>query len=149
MMQRRRDSECLPVRLLRLQRFRILRKLCREVLYLYGCDLPYGVQIGHRVQISHRGLGVVIHPRTTIEDDVTIFHGVTIGRAAANKPMGPILVGRGAIIGAGAVVLSGESGRVIGNGARIGANSVVTCDVPPHETWVGIPARPASKSIPL
>lgn len=96
--------------------------------------------IGRRLFIDH-GTGVVIGQTAVIEDDVTIYHGVTlggVGRADDKCNKRHPTVAKGAMIGSGAQVLGNIT---IGRGARIGSNSVVTNDVPAHCTAIGIPAR--------
>ena len=118
-----------------------LRRIVREVLYLYGCDIPPAVKFGKNVEIVHRGLGLVIYPKVTIGDNVTIYHGVTIGRAVRTGPIGETVIGNGVTISTGAVILIGPEGRRIGAGAIIGANAVVREDVPAGEVWGGVPAK--------
>jgi serine O-acetyltransferase len=113
----------------------------REILYLYGCDIPPEVKFGKGVHIAHRGLGLVIYPCVTIGDDVTIYHGVTIGRALRTGPVGDTVIGNRATLSAGAVIMIGPQGRSIGDDAIVGANAVVTCDIPAGEVWAGVPAR--------
>lgn len=125
-----------------------LKTLVREVLYLYGCDIPPEVSFGKNVHIAHRGLGLVIYPRVTIGDDVTIYHGVTIGRALRTGPVGDTLIGNRVTLSTGAVIMIGPEGRTIGDGAIVGANAVVTCDVPPGEVWGGVPARRIGSNVP-
>lgn len=96
--------------------------------------------IGRRLFIDH-GTGVVIGQTAVIEDDVTIYHGVTlggVGRADDTCNKRHPTLERGAMIGSGAQVLGNIT---IGRGARIGSNSVVTNDVPAYCTAIGIPAR--------
>ncbi|MCW2782065.1 MAG: hypothetical protein JWR35_2514 [Marmoricola sp.] len=101
-----------------------------------GARVPAQVTIGERVAFLHDAQGLVIHPRVVIGDDVRIYHQVTIG-SATNKPGIPV-IGNGVLIGVGAKILGPVN---IGDGARIGANAVVTRDVPAGATAVGIPAR--------
>ncbi len=118
-----------------------LRGLARFVSHLSrmltGIEIHPGARIGRRLFIDH-GMGVVVGETATIGDDVTIYHGVTLGGLSlkAGKRHPDVL--DGAIIGAGAQVLGPIT---VGIGAKVGANSVVVADVCDHTTVVGIPAR--------
>lgn len=118
-----------------------LRGLARFVSHLSrmltGIEIHPGARIGRRLFIDH-GMGVVVGGTATIGDDVTIYHGVTLGGLSlkAGKRHPDVL--DGAIIGAGAQVLGPIT---VGRGAKVGANSVVVADVRDHSTVVGIPAR--------
>ena len=82
--------------------------------------------------------GIEIHPGAQIGDDCQIYHGVTLGgRGTAHTKRHPTLED-GVMIGAGAKCLGNIT---IGKGAKVGANAVVLQDVPPYATAVGIPAR--------
>lgn len=106
--------------------------------FFTGVEIHPGAEVGRRVFIDH-GAGVVIGETAVIGDDVTIFHGVTLGgtgKATGGKRHPTI--GSGVLIGAGAQVLGAIE---VGDGARIGAGAVVLKDVPPHVTVAGVPAR--------
>lgn len=108
---------------------------------LTGIEIHPEAKIGKRLFIDH-GTGVVIGQTSVIGDDVTIYHGVTLGGVVRKTAPGetkrhPTLE-NGAMIGAGAQVLGNVT---IGEGAKVGANSVVTESVPAHKTALGIPAR--------
>ncbi|HHV20400.1 MAG TPA: serine acetyltransferase [Propionibacterium sp.] len=97
----------------------------------YGIELPAAVTVGRRVRIVHQG-GIVIHPSVVIEDDVLIRQNVTIGLRGDNdkaEPHAVPIVRRGASFGAGAVAVGPIE---IGEDAVVGANAVVTQDVPPY-----------------
>lgn len=136
----------LATRLIALRNTPGLRRIAREWLYIYGCDIPPHVKIGAGLRVEHRGIGLVLHSLTEIGDDVVLYHGVTVGRARLSGPVGRTIIGDRVVIGAGAVILTGETDRRIGSDSVIGANSVVTCDVPPGEVWVGMPARRIARS---
>jgi serine O-acetyltransferase len=112
--------------------------------FFTGIEIHPGAQIGRRFFIDH-GMGVVIGETAEIGDDVTLYHGVTLGGIAPSvnshelrhQKRHPTLRD-GAIIGSGAQVLGPV---VIGERARVGANAVVVKDVPAGATAVGIPAR--------
>lgn len=115
----------------------LYRQLYRRVRNHYGIELPYTVELGRRVVIEHSG-AIVIHGYAKIGDECIIRQGVTIGIRSIERLGDVPELGRRVDIGAGAKIL----GRVrVGDGARIGANAVVLCDVPPGATAVGIPAR--------
>lgn len=107
---------------------------------LTGIDIHPGAKLGERLFIDH-GQAVVIGETAVIGDDVTIYQSVTLG---GTDPTNGIAGKRhptledGVIIGSGAAVLGPIT---VGSRARIGANSVVTRDVPEGATMVGIPAR--------
>lgn len=103
-----------------------------------GIEIHPGAQIGRHVLIDH-GMGVVIGETAIVEDDVTIYHGTTLGgrEIVKGKKRHPTIK-RGAMIGVGAMVLGDIT---VGEGAKIGANSVVLQDVDPGATAVGIQAH--------
>lgn len=109
-------------------------KICSQILT--GIDLPCETQIGKRLRFEHFG-GIIISGDSVIGDDVVIRQGVTIGLKHAGQRGAPV-IGDRVEIGAGAKILGSIR---IGNGALIGANAVVVCDVPAGTTAVGIPAR--------
>ncbi|GBL32385.1 probable serine acetyltransferase [Methylophilaceae bacterium] len=83
-------------------------------------------------------MGVVIGETAIIEDDCTLYHGVTLGGTSWNKGKRHPTLKQGVVIGAGAKILGPIT---IGRGAKIGSNAVVVKDVPAKATAVGIPAR--------
>jgi serine O-acetyltransferase len=100
-------------------------------------DIHPGAKLGRRFFIDH-GAGVVIGETAEIGDDVTLYHGVTLGGTTWNKGKRHPTLGDGVVIGAGAKVLGAIT---LGKGVRVGANSVVVKDVPADRTVVGIPGR--------
>ena len=110
--------------------------------FLTGIEIHPGARIGRRFFIDH-GMGVVIGETAEIGDDVLIYHGVTLGGLSGSPGKRHPTIGSGVAIGAGAQVLGPI---LVGDGARIGANAVVTKDVPARCTVVGIPARPPAGS---
>lgn len=109
-----------------------------------GIEIHPAAVIGKRLFIDH-GMGVVIGETAEIGDDVTLYHGVTLGGVAPSVDSDsqrqvkrhPTLES-GVIVGSGAQILGPIT---VGNGARVGANAVVVADVLPGLTVTGIPAR--------
>ncbi len=120
-----------------------LRVLGRFISHLAkivtGIEIHPGATIGRRFFIDH-GTGVVIGETAIIGDDVTLYHGVTLGGTSLHKGKRHPTLEDGVIVGSGAQVLGPIT---VAKGARIGANAVVLTDVPPGVTMVGIPARMA------
>lgn len=104
---------------------------------LTGIEIHPGAKIGRRVFIDH-GMGVVIGETALIGDDVTLYHGVTLGGTSWNKGKRHPTLEDGVVIGAGAKVLGPIT---IAAGAKVGSNAVVTKAVPAGATAVGNPAR--------
>ncbi len=105
--------------------------------FLTGIEIHPGATIGRRFFIDH-GMGVVIGETAVIQDDVTIYHGVTLGGTSWNKGRRHPTLESGVVIGAGAKVLGPIT---VGAGARVGSDAVVVKDVPAGATAVGNPAR--------
>lgn len=103
--------------------------------WLTGIEIHPGATIGRRFFIDH-GMGIVIGETAEIGDDVTLYHGVTLGGTTWQEKKRHPTLENGVIIGAGAKVLGAIT---IGEQARIGANSVVLQNVPAHSTVIGIP----------
>ena len=108
-----------------------------------GIEIHPGATIGRRLFIDH-GLGVVIGETAEIGDDVTLYHGVTLGGISTSRQFSgrrhPVIED-GVIVGAGAQVLGAIT---VGRGARVGANAVAVKDVPAGATVIGIPAQVVS-----
>jgi len=113
---------------------RLLSQLTRATT---GIEIHPGAQIGARLFIDH-GMGVVIGETAEIGDDVLMYHGVTLGGRSLDRVKRHPSVGHNVTIGAGARLLGPI---VIGDGAQIGANAVVTHNVPAGATATGIPAQ--------
>ena len=105
--------------------------------FLTGIEIHPGATIGRRVFIDH-GMGVVIGETAEIGDDCTLYHGVTLGGVSWNQGKRHPTLGKGVVVGAGAKILGPFT---VGDGAKVGSNSVVVKAVPPGATVVGIPAR--------
>ena len=109
--------------------------MSRIVETLTGITLPLEARIGPGLRIYHFG-NIVIHSQAVIGRNCTLRHGVTIGNRVPDGPA-PVIEDN-VDFGAYALVLGGVR---IGNGAKIGAMTVVLSDVPPGATAVGVPAR--------
>ncbi len=116
----------------------LLARLVSEVSRLLtGIEIHPGAKIGKRLVIDH-GMGVVIGETSVIGDDCLIFHGVTLGgKSFENIKRHPTIEDR-VTVGAGAKILGNIT---IGRESSIGANSVVTKDIPAGSVATGIPAQ--------
>jgi serine O-acetyltransferase len=120
------------------QGFRVLGRFLSHVGKIFtGIEIHPAATLGERFFIDH-GTGVVIGETAVIGADVTLYHGVTLGGTSLHKGKRHPTLEDGVIVGSGAQVLGPIT---VGKGARIGANAVVLTDVPPGVTMVGIPAR--------
>lgn len=111
---------------------------------LTGIEIHPGAQIGKKFFIDH-GMGVVIGETAEIGDNVTLYHGVTLGGVTWDKVKRHPTIGDNVVIGSGAKVLGPFT---VGKGAKIGSNSVVVKEVPPQATVVGIPGRVVMQAEP-
>ena len=102
-----------------------------------GIEIHPGAKIGKRFFIDH-GMGVVIGETAEIGDDVTLYHGVTLGGTTWNKGKRHPTLEDGVVVGAGAKILGPFT---VHKGAKVGSNAVVTKEVPEGVTAVGSPAR--------
>ncbi|RUW25221.1 MULTISPECIES: serine O-acetyltransferase [unclassified Mesorhizobium] len=100
-------------------------------------DIHPGATVGWRFFIDH-GAGVVIGETAEVGDDVTLYHGVTLGGTSWAPGKRHPTLESGVLVGAGAKILGAIT---VGAGCRVGANAVVIKDVPPGMTVVGIPGR--------
>lgn len=115
----------------------IARFISQFARFLTGIEIHPGAQIGKRLFIDH-GMGIVIGETTTIGDNCTIYHGVTLGGTGKDKYKRHPDLGNNVVVGCGAKVLGPIK---IGNNVKIGANSVVLKEVPNNSTVVGIPGK--------
>lgn len=109
-----------------------------------GIEIHPGAKIGRRFFIDH-GMGVVIGETAEIGDDVTLYHGVTLGGTTWNKGKRHPTLEDGVVVGAGAKILGPFT---VGKNAKVGSNAVVTKAVPANTTAVGNPARFITKDQP-
>ena len=130
-----------------------LKFFARMIMYFgrifTGIEIHPAAKIGNNFFMDH-GIGIVIGETAEIGENVTIYQGVTLGgimpsvesEAQRNQKRHPT-IGNNVIIGSGAQILGAIN---VGDNARIGANSVVSKDVPSNVTVAGIPAREFSRS---
>jgi serine O-acetyltransferase len=117
---------------------KLLARLVSELgRLLTGVEIHPGAQIGRRLFIDH-GMGVVIGETAEIGDDVLIYQGVTLGGTRLEKGKRHPTVENGVMISAGASIIGPVT---IGRGSRIGAGAVVVSPAPPNSTIVGIPGK--------
>jgi len=120
------------------RQFRWLGRMVSHIArFLTGIEIHPGATIGRRFFIDH-GMGVVIGETAIVGDDVTLYHGVTLGGTSWNKGRRHPTLEDGVVIGAGAKVLGPIT---IGARAKVGSNAVVVKNVPAGTTAVGNPAR--------
>ncbi|MBQ6819689.1 MAG: serine O-acetyltransferase [Clostridium sp.] len=117
--------------------FFMARLISQISRFLTGIEIHPGAIIGRGLFIDH-GMGVVIGETTEIGDNVTIYHGVTLGGTGKEKGKRHPTVEDNVIVGAGAKVLGPI---VLKKGSRVGANTVVLKDVPEGATVVGCAGR--------
>lgn len=120
------------------KKYTLARIISQRARRITGIEIHPGASIGKNFFIDH-GMGVVIGETAVVGDNVTLFHGVTLGGIGgdSNSKRHPT-VEDDVMIGAGAKILGPVT---IGRGAKIGANAVVLNDIPPYSTAVGMPAR--------
>ena len=118
--------------------FKILARIIMGLTqFLCHMDIHPAATIGRRVFIDH-GIGVVIGETAIVENDVLIYQGVTLGGVSLSKGKRHPTIKANSVIGSGAKILGNIT---MGKNSRIGANSVVICDVPEDSTAVGVPAK--------
>jgi serine O-acetyltransferase len=128
------------------RKHRIIARIISQIgRFFTGIEIHPGAKIGKCLFIDH-GMGVVVGETAEVGDNVTVFHGVTLGGTGNDSGKRHPTVGDNVLIGAGAKIL----GPVfVGNNARVGAGAVVLGDVPQNATAVGVPARiiPAKNNV--
>jgi serine O-acetyltransferase len=124
-------------------RLRLLAHIvARWSRWLTGIEIHPAARIGRRLFIDH-GMGVVIGETAEVGDDVTIYHGVTLGGVSLAHGKRHPTIEDGVVIGAGAKVLGAIT---IGKGTRIGANAVVVQNIAAGQVVVGIPGKPIARA---
>jgi len=112
---------------------RIVSRFC---VLLFHCYLPYTAKIGPGFQVGYNGIGVIVHSRAEIGENVFMGPFTIIG--GRSQKFEVPRVGNDVYIAAGAKVLGDIQ---VGDGAVIGANAVVIHSVPPRAVAAGVPAR--------
>ena len=105
--------------------------------FFTGIEIHPGASLGRRVFIDH-GMGIVIGETAVVGDEVTLYHGVTLGGTSLEKVKRHPTLQPCVVVGAGAKILGDIT---IGSHSRIGANAVVVKDVPPQSVVVGVPGQ--------
>lgn len=124
---------------------RVAARIMGELIRIFtGVEIHPGATLGSGLFIDH-ATGVVIGETAEIGDDVTIYHGVTLGGISTDPGKRHPTIGDRVIIGAGAKVLGPIK---IGDDSRIGANAVVVKEVPSSSVVVGVPGQIVSRSGP-
>lgn len=125
----------------RKKHFIISRYISERAKRKTGIEIHPGAQIGKNLFIDH-GFGVVIGETAIIGDNVTLFHGVTLGGTGKEKGKRHPTIGNNVFIGSGAKLLGNIT---IGNNVKIGANAVILKNIPSDVTVVGIPGKIVKK----
>lgn len=120
----------------------LARLWLRHMRHAFGIDVPASAQVGPGLYINHPG-GIVVHNRAVIGANCNLSHGVTLGEGNRGARKGFPVVGDGVYIGPGAKLVGAVR---VGDDVAVGANAVVTRDVPSHAVVGGVPARTLSET---
>lgn len=124
-------------------RAHLARHLQSRISEVFGADIHPAARMGCGIMVDH-ATGLVIGETAVVEDDVSMLHGVTLGGTGKECGDRHPKIRRGVLLGAGAKVLGNIE---VGEGAKVGAGSIVLDDVAPHTTVVGVPARPVGPKL--
>ncbi len=119
------------------------RILAQATRFLTGIEIHPGATIGRRFFIDH-GMGIVIGETAEIGDGVMLYHGVTLGGQSLEQTKRHPTIEDNVVIGSGAKILGAIT---IGHDSAVGANAVVTKDVPPEHIAIGIPAKTLARDV--
>lgn len=115
----------------------LARLLSHVGRFLTGIEIHPAATIGRRVFIDH-GMGVVIGETAVVGDECLLYKGVVLGGTSLEKKKRHPTLGRGVVVGSNACILGDI---IIGDGAMVGSGSVVIRPVPPGATVVGVPGK--------
>lgn len=115
----------------------VARFLLSHYKYKFGISIPYETRIGSGFYIGHFG-GIVVNGKSIIGKNFNISHGVTLGMANRGPNKGYPVIGDNVYIGPGAKIIGAIT---VGNNVAIGANCVVTKDIPDNAVVVGVPGK--------
>ena len=137
-------------RLVYARQSRLFGRLAYFILKLLGAEIPLSVLVGPGFLLHHGGMGVVIHPKSVIGARVSIYPGVTLGRADIHRPASRsafqgIVIEDNVILGSGAKVLCKSGILRVRRGTVLGANAVLLESTGENEIWAGMPARRVGK----
>ena len=108
---------------------------------VYGVDIHPAAKLGRGIMLDH-ATGLVIGQTAVVGDNVSILQSVTLGGTGKDEGDRHPKIGNGVLISAGAKILGNIR---VGEGAKVGAGSVVLDEVPPHTTVAGVPAKVVGK----
>jgi serine O-acetyltransferase len=136
----------LPTSLVYARYWPILGRLAYYALKLLGVEIPQRVPVGRDFELAHGGVGVVVHSHSVIGARVKMYPGVTLGRADIHRPIEQsrfegIVIEDDVILAPGAKVLCKEGMLIVRRGAVVGANAVLLQSTGENEIWAGVPAR--------
>ena len=117
--------------------YHLSKIILRHYIFKYGIAIPCTTQIGSGFYIGHCG-GIVVNGKSVIGKNCNISHCVTLGQANRGKKRGYPIIGDNVYIGPGAKIVGNVR---VGNDVAIGANCVVTKDVPDNAVVVGVPGK--------
>jgi len=132
-------------RLFKFKLFFLSRAVSQYSRFLTGIEIHPGAQIGNGVFIDH-GAGVVIGETCEIDDNVTIYQGVTLGGTGKDVGKRHPTIQKNVTIGTSAIILGPI---IVGEGSKIGAGAIVIKDVPPNSTIVGEPGRNTKEDVSI
>jgi serine O-acetyltransferase len=139
-----------PTRLVYARRSKLFGWLAYRLLKVLGVEIPLRVPVGPGFELAHGGVGVVVHSKSVIGSRVKMYPGVTLGRADIYRPSEEsrfegIVIEDDVILSPGAKVLCKEGILVVRRGSVIGANAVLLQSTGENEIWAGLPARCVGK----